>query len=101
VPVGAATVNARSVDSRREPASFRQESAATTFALLIVAAGTVCAREYIDDYATNRLLLAMHEWTGLTLLAMIVFIPATFSSFTGLRGGFPRSGKMDAVNQGR
>jgi cytochrome b561 len=43
----------------------------TTFALLIVAAGTVCAREYVDDQAARQLLLAIHEWAGLTVLALI------------------------------
>jgi cytochrome b561 len=43
----------------------------TTFALLIVAAGSVCAREFIEGPATRQLLLAIHEWTGLTVLALI------------------------------
>jgi len=40
--------------------------------LLIVAAGSVCAREFIEGPATRQLLLAIHEWTGLTVLALIV-----------------------------
>jgi len=44
----------------------------TTFALLIVAAVTVCAREFIGDQTTRRMLLAIHEWAGLTVLALIV-----------------------------
>lgn len=44
----------------------------TTFVALIVAAVTVCARDFIDDPTTRRVLLAIHEWTGLTVLALIV-----------------------------
>ena len=44
----------------------------TTFALLIVAAVSVCAREFIEDQTTRGMLLAIHEWTGLTVLALIV-----------------------------
>jgi cytochrome b561 len=44
----------------------------TTFALLIVAAGSVSAREFIDDQAARQLLLAIHEWSGLTVLTLIV-----------------------------
>jgi cytochrome b561 len=44
----------------------------TTFALLIVAAVAVCAREFIGDQTTRRMLLAIHEWSGLTVLALIV-----------------------------
>jgi cytochrome b561 len=44
----------------------------TTFALLIVAAGSVCAREFIDAQAARQLLLAIHEWTGLIVLALLV-----------------------------
>ena len=43
-----------------------------TFAMLIVAAVTVCAREFIEDQTARRMLLAIHEWTGLTVLALIV-----------------------------
>ena len=44
----------------------------TTLALLIVAAGSVCAREFIDGQATRQLLLAIHEWTGLAVLALML-----------------------------
>jgi cytochrome b561 len=44
----------------------------TTFGLLISAAGSACARDFIDDQATRQLLLAIHEWAGLTVLALIV-----------------------------
>jgi len=44
----------------------------TTFAFLIVAAGTVCARAFIEYQAARQLLLAIHEWAGLTVLALIV-----------------------------
>jgi len=40
--------------------------------LLIVAAGSVCAREFIEGPATRQLLLAIHEWTGLTVLALLL-----------------------------
>jgi len=43
----------------------------TTFVLLIAAAGSVCAREFIDGQATRQLLLAIHEWTGLSVLALM------------------------------
>jgi len=42
-----------------------------TFVLLIVAAVSVCAREFIDGQATRQLLLAIHEWTGLAVLAFM------------------------------
>ena len=42
--------------------------------MLIVAAGTVCARESIEGQATRQLLLAIHEWTGLTVLALIAIM---------------------------
>jgi cytochrome b561 len=63
--------------SSRKPVSARQHRPVTrilhwaTFALLIVAAGSVCTREFIEGPATRRLLLAIHEWTGLTVLALI------------------------------
>jgi cytochrome b561 len=44
----------------------------TTFAVLIVAAVTVCTREFSEDQTTRRMLLAIHEWSGLTVLALIV-----------------------------
>lgn len=44
----------------------------TTFAALIVAAASVGAREFIEDQTARRMLLSMHEWTGLTVLALIV-----------------------------
>lgn len=44
----------------------------TTFAMLIVAAISVCAREFIENQAARQMLLAIHEWTGLTVLALIV-----------------------------
>ena len=44
----------------------------TTLALLIVAAVSVCAREFIEDQTTRRMLLAIHEWSGLAVLALIV-----------------------------
>jgi cytochrome b561 len=44
----------------------------TTFALLIVAAGSVCARAFIEYQPARQLLLAIHEWTGLTVLALIL-----------------------------
>jgi cytochrome b561 len=62
----------------RKPVSARQHHPFTrilhwtTFALLIAAAVTVCAREFIGDQTTRRMLLAIHEWTGLTVLALIV-----------------------------
>ena len=70
----------RAVPARvgRRPVSAQQHHPFTrflhwaTFAFLIVAAGAVCAREYIDDQAARQLLLAIHEWTGLTVLALIV-----------------------------
>ncbi len=61
----------------RKPVSARQHHPFTrilhwtTFALLIVAAVSVCAREFIEGPATRRLLLAIHEWSGLTVLALI------------------------------
>ena len=44
----------------------------TTFVLLIAAAGSVFAREFIDGQATRQLLLAIHEWTGLAVLALML-----------------------------
>jgi len=44
----------------------------TTFALLIVAAGTVCAREFIEYQPARQWLLSIHEWTGLAMLALIL-----------------------------
>jgi len=44
----------------------------TTFALLIVAAASVCAREFIEYQAARQLLLAIHEWTGLAVPALIL-----------------------------
>jgi cytochrome b561 len=44
----------------------------TTFAVLIVATVTVFAREFIEDHAARRMLLSIHEWTGLSVLALIV-----------------------------
>jgi len=43
-----------------------------TFASLMVAAVAACSREFVVDRATNQLLLAMHEWSGLAVLAVIV-----------------------------
>ena len=70
----------RAVPSRvsRKPVSAQRHHPFTRFlhwatlALLIAAAGTVCAREYIEDQAAREVLLAIHEWTGLTVLALIV-----------------------------
>jgi cytochrome b561 len=70
----------RAVPARvgRKPASAQQHHPFTrilhwtTFALLIAAAGSACAREFIDDQAARQLLLAIHEWAGLTVLALIV-----------------------------
>jgi cytochrome b561 len=44
----------------------------TMFVLLIVAAGSVCAREFTDGQATRQLLLELHEWTGLVALALML-----------------------------
>jgi cytochrome b561 len=44
----------------------------TTFAVLIVAAVSVCARQFIEDQTARRMLLAIHEWTGLAVLVLIV-----------------------------
>jgi len=43
-----------------------------TFVLLLVAAGSVCAREFINGQPTRQLLLAIHEWTGLAVLALML-----------------------------
>jgi len=43
----------------------------TTFALLIAATVSICVREFIEGQATRRLLLALHESTGLIVLALI------------------------------
>jgi cytochrome b561 len=40
--------------------------------MLIVAAVTVCARELVDDQTTRGMLLAIHEWTGVAVLGLIV-----------------------------
>ena len=61
----------RSVVSVRSRHPFTRILYWATLALLIVAAVSVCARDYIDDHATERLLLAIHEWSGLTVLVVI------------------------------
>jgi len=43
-----------------------------TFALLIVAAGTVCARELIAYQPARQWLLSIHEWSGLAMLALML-----------------------------
>lgn len=70
-----------------------------TFALLIVAAGTVCAREYIEDYATNQLLLAIHECSGLMVLALIVLRLAwrACAGVGQLHATAPRRGRIFAA----
>ena len=71
-------IRAAPVPVSRKPASARKHHPFTrflhwtTFALLIAATGSVCAREFIEGQVTRQLLLAIHEWTGLTVLALMV-----------------------------
>ncbi|HZX90331.1 MAG TPA: cytochrome b [Rudaea sp.] len=58
--------------SGRQHRSFTRFLHWTTFALLILAAASVGARELIEGQATRQLLLAIHEWTGLTVLALLL-----------------------------
>lgn len=71
----------------------------TMFALLIVAVGTICAREYVDDRATNQLLLAIHEWSGLTVLVMTLLrlVWRVYASVGRLHAAAPRRARILAA----